>query len=916
MSPQETGAGMNMNSRPSPTATSGMQGGATEEEMAMAKEDPLAAQVWRMYAKAKTALPNSARMENLTWRMMAMNLRKKKEAEERAGRSAEASRRNSIEHATVSASISSSFGNNYTNNDPDAMFVDDLVNMSPSGTMSPLEENHSTSQAIPIGAGSRGSLPPLKEGEVLEHTQMETVSQGRPEYSYLHHALKGTDMDPSKQNRKRAADFSPKVAPVAPLASITIPNDPEVEPTVYNLEPPDAPPSFPLQTSHPGNFPYGLDPLAMEGPEGIITPHPGSIPSQNAFSFSNSFHQPSSFPQMCNSLSSSVQSEQVFSPPGSQPTSRVSTPYAMQETADSMYFPSYPQDHSVSSSVNMPFGSHHMSGSFMPGSAQSGFDMNMVFSPQDNEVYIPGDGGASAPTSLPTSQYGSPIAEFPQHVNPRQVLTGGFGGAPHRNVTFGFGDEEENDDGSGARGRGSRSSSGTTTPNQQYGDFQFNVPKKPESQPMAQPMVNPRFGTAMGIDTSRSSSFSASYGRSPTVSSFAAMHTQPNPTRKVTIAAPDDMRPMPTTAPHRRTGSISAGAGRSRKAAIQRTNSTPNTMAMAKEAMSAAAKRAQSNPCSPPEVHRSLPPGTASGTGSAGASSQGASPASASDKNTPPADTKAEKAGKSQNGVTSCTNCGTTTTPLWRRNPEGQPLCNACGLFLKLHGVVRPLSLKTDVIKKRNRGNPSSSNTAAPQSGSGPVAVPGAGAGSRAAKKPISRKNSAGSITGNLAQSLKMTSLSSSPALSMSMGQSNTAAIAIPASTSPDDNVSMPTSLPGSFGAHHTNSFIGSYQSQHHHMPPQSQPQSLQHTPTPTPTPTPAQYVVHKRQRTDQTREEAMHGTEMEMADDNGAQFASMSMPNSMPANMGAMHMPGGQGHGAGAGGPGADEWEWLTMVM
>lgn len=51
-----------------------------------------------------------------------------------------------------------------------------------------------------------------------------------------------------------------------------------------------------------------------------------------------------------------------------------------------------------------------------------------------------------------------------------------------------------------------------------------------------------------------------------------------------------------------------------------------------------------------------------------------------------------------------CTNCRTRTTPLWRRNPEGQPLCNACGLFLKLHGVVRPLSLKTDVIKKRQRG--------------------------------------------------------------------------------------------------------------------------------------------------------------------------------------------------------------------
>ncbi|KAI9498257.1 hypothetical protein BDB00DRAFT_801795 [Zychaea mexicana] len=59
---------------------------------------------------------------------------------------------------------------------------------------------------------------------------------------------------------------------------------------------------------------------------------------------------------------------------------------------------------------------------------------------------------------------------------------------------------------------------------------------------------------------------------------------------------------------------------------------------------------------------------------------------------------------------TKCTNCGTTTTPLWRRNPEGQPLCNACGLFLKLHGVVRPLSLKTDIIKKRNRTSTSAVN--------------------------------------------------------------------------------------------------------------------------------------------------------------------------------------------------------------
>ncbi|CCE73029.1 Piso0_000039 [Millerozyma farinosa CBS 7064] len=66
---------------------------------------------------------------------------------------------------------------------------------------------------------------------------------------------------------------------------------------------------------------------------------------------------------------------------------------------------------------------------------------------------------------------------------------------------------------------------------------------------------------------------------------------------------------------------------------------------------------------------------------------------------------------KDDNGSIACTNCGTRTTPLWRRNPQGQPLCNACGLFLKLHGVVRPLSLKTDVIKKRQRNSGTSKKT-------------------------------------------------------------------------------------------------------------------------------------------------------------------------------------------------------------
>merc|ERR1712156_326707 len=52
---------------------------------------------------------------------------------------------------------------------------------------------------------------------------------------------------------------------------------------------------------------------------------------------------------------------------------------------------------------------------------------------------------------------------------------------------------------------------------------------------------------------------------------------------------------------------------------------------------------------------------------------------------------------------TVCSNCKTTQTALWRRAKTGETVCNACGLYNKLHGASRPITLKKENIQTRNR---------------------------------------------------------------------------------------------------------------------------------------------------------------------------------------------------------------------
>uniref|UniRef100_A0A915PI61 GATA-type domain-containing protein n=1 Tax=Setaria digitata TaxID=48799 RepID=A0A915PI61_9BILA len=58
-----------------------------------------------------------------------------------------------------------------------------------------------------------------------------------------------------------------------------------------------------------------------------------------------------------------------------------------------------------------------------------------------------------------------------------------------------------------------------------------------------------------------------------------------------------------------------------------------------------------------------------------------------------------------------CANCQGTNTTLWRRDTEGHPVCNACGLYYKLHQVQRPISMKKEgTLQTRKRKQKSEGN--------------------------------------------------------------------------------------------------------------------------------------------------------------------------------------------------------------
>ncbi|CAK7218982.1 Sodium- and chloride-dependent GABA transporter 1 [Sporothrix bragantina] len=764
-----------------------MTPGSPEE---MQKQDPLATEIWRFFSKTKQLLPNQERMENLTWRMMHVKL---KTAQPQVpapsppkvpvanAPSGIAQLRKSSEQSMLYQNNNQQpqqpmFGMPGSSTDPMSMddFIDPRNVASPDtgaegGMMIP------GSKAIPIKSRRETGKAFVPQSVPVAQHQV-----GQDEFAYVTRHHRKTSID-DRRTRKRPANFSPHVPAAGNTADLEV--DPELQD--YTL---DHTISAGLTSDHPtpNGIHFPLDSfmdndtlLTSAGPfQQNFCISPSTSPMVNHGLFSNMYGN--SGPSMPSS--SIPTTADYYSPPGSAFHSTASTPHPLNDgsvngpNGEGFYFgaidirgqptrgpqgfrPGPPSTSgaistSIASSMTttaghsanpLMYGSSAGNSMFQPGPASttgpesvSGFstsfshiDPTQVFQQQHNDAQVPGQSpGLNNGGLLHDNMF-----SFGTDSDADEDDAGVFA---DRNMTVNTGDYSPTIDDSGLDGASSVSGSNLGWDASLPGQFSTQAARYPGGIP-------PRKQVTIGGTTTNDFSDMNNMNAGEWDGNSGSVGGNSNLTRSQSQSF--------------RNGSIGGPTGDRRQQKMPRTASTPNVN---RAGSISGGFDMMSNPSSPPNDLSGVNGGHASGYSSV-AHSRPSTPPIPSSKHG--SSTNLQAQGESS-APTTCTNCFTQTTPLWRRNPEGQPLCNACGLFLKLHGVVRPLSLKTDVIKKRNRGSGAS--------------LPVGGTSTRSGKKggasgTSTRKNSTLSMSATASSSSNLQSAASAPNVTTPPSQLNRA---------------------------------------------------------------------------------------------------------------------------------------------
>ncbi|TIA89885.1 hypothetical protein E3P99_01856 [Wallemia hederae] len=687
------------------------------------KNDPIASQVWKMYAKQKTALPNGQRMENLTWRMMAMSLRRKRESEAAAAAAALKEKQQTESQSEQATPDADDDRSSHSSPTPEAQPPPESVaEESSKQAAEKNDEAHpplaAERQVQPDEEDERGRKPrrqraPRKQtnvvvgftGKVPEGLDNgEAIVDDLMDWRGKSRSRSRSVMDWRGQSRSRSRP-PPGHHGANALKSHFIPTLPTHTPSPDTANNTDAGESTPEQPKQhqPSRVKHELTTTIEEdnGPNDFYNfgaasslPDPQTFlhyaeqhqtnrandPQQNFYDLlgnnkaflditkSKSAQQPAQAP------SASLLSKSLSSSYGSQAHDQthrdaVSEAYTSESVSDSTqiarkrpaeYSPKFAtlfNNTGNGQSEPPPFS---LTSSYMPyqneGDNGSGAGAEGSFGPpgidvNENLVFpdgFPDDGGLSA--LLSQSAPGGHYAAFPPTI-PQSLPT--F-------YEYANGNEE-----------GSQSAQ----------------PHQPQSQDL-----NSFFNMIYGANSAPTTPSFAD-----TINPFAA------------IVNPGNLQGKNREIKSMRAPSTSHSSSRiaSHSPQIPSAHKAKSPVAIQAKPQKRDSGLSSSVPSIPIAAKKTSQP---QGRSSYVPLRQAPSKSPSNNLNFVAPQAGINPVQDQGSAVMTCYNCKTTKTPLWRRDPEGNSLCNACGLFLKLHGVVRPLSLKSDVIKKRNRNGPGSNN--------------------------------------------------------------------------------------------------------------------------------------------------------------------------------------------------------------